>query len=126
MDWLPYTWETGAVHSVEVEEYVRRKKHKDVFVIHEEGVVPSLHGRFTHADAEGAYLRYRGSPESMPQSRHSPALSPVLFGLEDVYGDNLDEDWEVDAKDGGVSTSSRWKELQYKLDRYRHVLIERD
>lgn len=45
--------------------------------------------------------------------------------MDDVYGCNLDNDWEVDADDGSATGSSRWKELWSKFDSYHQLLIRR-
>lgn len=42
----------------------------------------------------------------------SPAASPAPSGMEDVYGGNLDDDWKVDADNGGTAASGRRKELR--------------
>lgn len=44
--------------------------------------------------------------------------------MDDVYSSNLDNDCEVDGHDGSIVVSGRWKELRFKFDRYRHLLVE--
>lgn len=55
----------------------------------------------------------------------SPAASPALSGLDDVYGGNLGDEQEVDTDDGGSAVSGPWKNLRSKLNYYRHLRIDR-
>lgn len=66
--WVPYTWETGEVHSIETHEDIRRGNHKDVSVVLEKVVIPALLGPFNHAKVVAAYCYYQGSPESVAPS----------------------------------------------------------
>lgn len=50
----------------------------------------------------------------------------MLSGLDDVYGCNLDEDWEGDGDDGSTVTSGRWKKLRSKFDRSLLSVLERE
>lgn len=58
-------------------------------------------------------------------SRQSPPALLAPFGLGDVYGCNLVDDWEVSYDDGGAISSGHWKKLRSKLDRYRHLHLMR-
>lgn len=58
-------------------------------------------------------------------SRQSSAVSPALSGFDDVYGVNLDDDWDVNGGDGGPIFSDCCKELQSWFDCYCQLLLER-
>lgn len=58
-----------------------------------------------------AYRNYREVLKSAAPSWQAPVASPGLFGLDDVYGGNLDDVLEVDAGDGGATRFGRWTEL---------------
>lgn len=92
LGWVPYTWETGDVYSIDAHEYVSRENHRAVPVVHQEMVVAIVSGHFTRANAEATFRYYRWSSKSVASSRQSPASSPAPSGLDDFYGDNLDDD----------------------------------
>lgn len=126
LDRVTCTWETGEVYYIDPHEYVRRENQLEVIVVHGKVLALIVSGYFSRADAEAAYRYYRASPESAAPSLRCTAASPALTGLEDIYGGNSNDDWEVNADGGGGVTSGRWKALRFKFDRYRHLLLEED
>lgn len=54
LDWVPFTWETEELHSIDPHRCVRRENPRNVFVVHPV-VVLYMPGRFIRADAEAAY-----------------------------------------------------------------------
>lgn len=111
LDWVAQMWETRQVQSIESHDYISRNNHKDVSVVHEMAVLSVVRRHMICADGQAVNLHYRGSSESVAPSQQFSAASPVLSGLEDIYGDIFADDWEVDAEDGGAAMSAYWKEL---------------
>lgn len=114
------TWET---HSIEVYENV----------LWEEESFMSLMRRLwfpLHLDVllvwERGRVWLKSTVTRIGSLRQSPTASPVPFGLCDVYGGNLNDDWKVNADGDGSATSRLWKELWSKFVYYCHFLIERE
>lgn len=120
MDRVPYKWEPAEVHTIHAYECVRSKNRQDASIVHEKVVVFAVLGRFNCADAEAAYRYHRCSLESTAPSWQSPPATLTASGSDDVYGGNVDGDWEVDPDNGSAVMIGRSKKLRFKFYRYRH------
>lgn len=110
LNWVPYSWDTGAAHSIDAFESTHRENCMGVIVVQGAVVIPSSAVHFTRADVVAANHWFRDFPIS--PSRASPEASPPLSRLEDVYVGDLDAAWDIEGDNGPAVASGDLKEVR--------------